>query len=134
VEPICDKWLSNKIPGDSDLFVVDVPWLFKALGNSVSPQKQAFIDWDIWNHSGYVNHEFDIACENAMMSLPSEEEYRENHFIAQEIIARDLPMIPLYWRFEVAVTRPDMCGFNMDQNSISMFWNLEGLGYGSLCE
>ena len=134
VEPICEKWLSDKIPGDMDFIVSDIPWMYKALGDSVSPQRQAFIDWNIWNHSGYVNPVYDVVCEHALKSLPSDVTYRENHLLAQDIISRDLPMIPLYWWLEVAASRPDMCGFNMDQNSISELWNLEQFGYGVLCE
>jgi peptide/nickel transport system substrate-binding protein len=76
VEPICEKWLSDKIPGDTGLIVADVPWMFEVLGNSSSPQRQAFIEWDIWNHSGYANPEFDAVCERALKSLPTEEAYR----------------------------------------------------------
>jgi peptide/nickel transport system substrate-binding protein len=134
VEPICDKWLSSKIPGDINLLVADVPWLLETLGNSVPPGRKAFIDWDIWNHSGYVNPEFDAACERALKSLPNEEAYNEGHILAQEIISKDLPMIPLYWRLKVSASRPDLCGFNLDQNAVSELWNLEKLGYGTLCE
>jgi peptide/nickel transport system substrate-binding protein len=132
--PACDQWLSSKIPGDSNLRVGEVPWLLEILGNSVSPDKRAFIAWDIWNHSAYVNPVYDSVCENALKILPGEEAYNESHSLAQEIIMKDLPMIPLYWRNKVSATRPDLCGFNLNQNAISELWNIEGIGYGSLCE
>jgi ABC-type transport system substrate-binding protein len=134
IVPACDQWLSSKIPGEVGLSVGEVPWLLEALDDSALPSEQAFIAWDIWNISAYVNPAYDIVCENALEILPGEEAYIENHFLAQEIIMQDLPMIPLYWRDEVGVTRPDLCGYKLNQNAISELWNIEGIGYGSLCE
>jgi len=134
IEPACDQWLSTRIPGDINLRVGDVPWLSQALGGSVLQDSQAFIDWDIWNNAGYVNPDYDNVCSNALKTLPSEESYIENHYLAQKIIMTDLPMIPLYWRNEVGATRPDLCGYDLNQNAVSELWNIEGIGYGSLCE
>jgi peptide/nickel transport system substrate-binding protein len=134
VEPACDQWLSSKIPGDTSLKVGQVPWLAQALGDSVSQDNQAFIGWDIWNNAGYANPIYDNVCENALKTLPGEESYVENHFLAQEIIMTDLPVIPLYWRNEIGATRPDLCGYDLNQNAVSELWNIESIGYGSLCD
>jgi ABC-type transport system substrate-binding protein len=134
IVPACDQWLSNKIPGDVGLKVGEVPWLLEELGDFAIPSKQAFIAWDIWNNSAYVNPTYDSVCLNALATLPGEEAYDRDHFLAQEIIMQDLPMIPLYWRNEVGATRPDLCGYNLDQNASSELWNVESIAYGSLCE
>ena len=134
IVPACDQWLGSRIPGNTNLKVGEVPWLAQAFGNNVSRDDQAFIGWDIWNHAGYVNPDYDNVCTNALKTLPGEDAYIDNHYLAQEIIMQDLPMIPLYWRNEIGATRPDLCGYDLNQNAVSELWNIEGIGYGSLCD
>ncbi|MGD8458586.1 MAG: peptide ABC transporter substrate-binding protein [Anaerolineales bacterium] len=134
VEPACDQWMSNRIPGDTNLEVGDIPWMKDALGDSFSPDNLAFINWDIWNNAAYVNPIYDDICANALNTLPGEESFEENHYQAQEIIINDLPVIPLYWRNEVGASRPDLCGYALNQNAMSELWNVESIGYGTLCD
>jgi hypothetical protein len=61
-------------------------------------------------------------------------EYVENHLKAQEIFARDLPVIPLYLRIKFAISRPDFCGMSFDPTSPSELWNIENFDYGEGCE
>jgi ABC-type transport system substrate-binding protein len=126
--------MSNRIPGDANLEVGDIPWMKDALGDSFSPDNLAFIDWDIWNNAAYVNPIYDDICANALNTLPGEESFEENHYQAQEIIMNDLPVIPLYWRNEVGASRPDLCGYALNQNAMSELWNVESIGYGTLCD
>ena len=51
----------------------------------------------------------------------------------QEIFASELPVIPLYLRLKLAVTRPDMCGFTLDPTAISEMWNIEAFDFGEDC-
>ncbi len=43
-------------------------------------------------------------------------------------------MVPLFYRLKMAVSRPDLCGFDMDVTARSVLWNLESLDYGSGCQ
>jgi peptide/nickel transport system substrate-binding protein len=135
VEPSCDLFITEQIVGDGDLTVGDVPWLAAALGEGADLTAPAFPSgWGGANDPGYSNPAFDTACKTALSSLPGQPAYNENHLLAQEIFATDLPVVPLYLRLKLAATRADMCGFIMDPTANSEMWNIEEFGYGALCE
>ncbi len=113
VQPPCDLYLTEQIPG---------------------PLEEGFCGWGCSNDSGYSSAEFDTACKAALGSLPGQAGYDENHLLAQEIFATDLPVVPLYLRLKLAATRPDFCNFIMDPTVNSEFWNIEEFGFGALCE
>jgi peptide/nickel transport system substrate-binding protein len=113
VEPPCNLWATWEIPGE-DVEVYQAGW-----GGA--------------NNSGYSNPEYDAACKAALASLPGQASYDENHLIAQEIFASDLPIAPLYLRLKLAGTRPDMCNFVMDPTENSDFWNIEEFDFGDSC-
>ena len=113
VQPPCDLWLSEAIPGED-------------------PEIYPY-SWGGWNNSGYGNPDFDAACKAALASLPGQPGYEENHLLAQAIFAEDLPVAPLYLRLKLAGTRPDMCNFVMDPTENSDFWNIEEFDYGESC-
>jgi peptide/nickel transport system substrate-binding protein len=66
--------------------------------------------------------------------LPGQDGYLESHWPAQQIFATDLPVIPLYQRLKVAVTRPDLCGFSLDPSTNSEMWQIEEFDAGASCE
>ncbi len=108
--PPCDQWLSTNTPGNPQASPGTTP-----------------------NFGGYRNPDFDQACQSALSLLPGQPGHVENHLEAQEIFARDLPAIPLYYRLKLAVTRPDMCGFLIDPTADSEMWNIENFDYGPVC-
>ena len=118
--PRCDLWITEQIPGD--------PNILNEEGNSVFP-----FGWSGQNATGYSNPEFNAVCHSTLGALPGELDYVENHMQAQEFFAAELPSIPLYMRIKLAVTRPDMCGFEMDPTASSELWNLEAMDYGENC-
>jgi len=135
VEPPCDLWMSEGIPGDPEKTVGDVPWLQEALGPDADPTAPAFAyGWGGWNDPGYSNPEYDKVCKAAINSLKGQPGYEENHLKAQEIFANELPVVPLYLRLKLAATRPDMCGFIMDPTANSEMWNIEEFDYGESCQ
>jgi ABC-type transport system substrate-binding protein len=67
------------------------------------------------------------------MTLMDEAGYQENHLRAQEILAVDLPVVPLYLRINVTAARPDLCGFWMDPTAPSDTWNIEAYSIGQEC-
>jgi peptide/nickel transport system substrate-binding protein len=113
VEPPCYLFLSSEIPG---------------------PYPQYPKGWGGVNASGYSNPAYDRACTEALYSLPDVPEHREAHFQAQLIFAQELPAIPLYWRFKVVVTRPDMCAVILDPSASIALSKIEEIDYGEGCE
>jgi peptide/nickel transport system substrate-binding protein len=113
VEPPCDLWITEEIPGeDTEVYVAG---------------------WGGANDAGWSNADFDAACKAALASLPGQASYDENHLLAQEIFADQLPIVPLYLRLKLAGTRPDMCNFVMDPTANSEMWNIEEFDYGASC-
>jgi peptide/nickel transport system substrate-binding protein len=119
-DPACDLYTSDSIAGD--------PELVGSEGELRFPK-----GWKGQNDTGYSNPEYDQACWAAREALPEMPEYTENHIKAQEIFARDLPVIPLYLRIKFAVTRPDFCGLIIEPTSNSELWNIENFDYGEGC-
>lgn len=112
VAPPCDLWITDQIPG---------------------PLESGFAGWGGSNDAGFSNADYDAACKAALASLPGQPAYEENHLLAQEIFADQLPQAPLYLRLKLAATRPDMCNFIMDPTNNSEIWNVEAFDYGASC-
>jgi len=112
VAPPCDLWVSDFIPG---------------------PLEEGYAGWGGSNDAGFNNAEYDAACKAALASLPGQPAYAENHLLAQEIYADQLPQAPLYLRLKLAATRVDMCNFIMDPTNNSEMWNIESFDYGAGC-
>jgi len=113
VQPPCDLWLSANISGPADAG-------FEA-------------GWGASNAAGYSSAEFDQACQEALRLLPGQPGYEQAHLDAQEIFARDLPVIPLYLRIKISAARADFCGYVLDPTSGSDFWSIEEFDYGDGC-
>jgi peptide/nickel transport system substrate-binding protein len=92
-------------------------------------------NWLTINVSGYQNPAFDQACLLARSSRPDDESiYLQNNQAVQRMFSEELPVIPLYYRLRVAISRPDLCGLSMDVSSRSSLWNLETIDYGNGCQ
>jgi peptide/nickel transport system substrate-binding protein len=90
-------------------------------------------EWLGTNVTGYSNAAYDTACSQARQARPDQPEYMQQHQEAQRLFNQELPVLPLYYRLHIAVTRPDLCGLEMDVTARSLLWNLESLGYGPYC-
>jgi peptide/nickel transport system substrate-binding protein len=112
VAPPCDLWITEQIPGNVE---------------------DGFAGWGGQNASGWSNADYDAVCKAALSSLPGQPGYDENHLLAQEIFADQLPVAPLYIRLKLAATRIDMCNFIMDPTNNSEMWNVEAFDYGESC-
>jgi ABC-type transport system substrate-binding protein len=115
--PPCDLWSSWEIPGD--------PSATNETGEALFPK-----GWGGRNETGYSNPEYDRVCREALTSLPGQPVYSENQLAAQSLFAAELPVIPLYQRLKLAVTRADFCGLSLDPTSTSEMWNIEAFDYG----
>jgi peptide/nickel transport system substrate-binding protein len=120
VQPACDLWTTNNIPGPEDETNPFTGNLFN-------------YGWGGQNQTGYSNPEYDVICNSAVQALPGQPAYEENHLAAQAIFAEELPVVPLFLRLKLAATRIDMCNFIMDPTANSEMWNIEAFNYGEAC-
>jgi peptide/nickel transport system substrate-binding protein len=74
------------------------------------------------------------ACLAAQRILPGDPTQAAVYAQAQSIFARDLPVVPLYWRVAIAAARPDLCNFLPDPTAASDLWNIEAVGIGTDCQ
>ena len=89
--------------------------------------------WVGTNVSGYGNPDFDAACQTVQRSMFDEPAHTQAYQQAQAIFSADLPILPLYWRLEVAAARPDVCHFSLDPTASSALWNIATLDVGTSC-
>jgi peptide/nickel transport system substrate-binding protein len=90
--------------------------------------------WGGANDTGYSSAQFDQACQVAMNSLPDEPEFLAAQQQAQAIFAEDLPALPLYLRSGWVITRPDLCGLQVDPANTDVYQNIESFDYGEGCK
>lgn len=99
-EPPCELYLSEAIPND------------------LNPAGS--------NNTGFSNAAFDVACQRGLRSF-DEATRRAAHLEAQAIWARELPSLPLFFRFQVGVARPAVSGYQPNATARSDIWNIEEL-------
>jgi peptide/nickel transport system substrate-binding protein len=108
----------------------------------VSPLCEMYASWEIpgadhpigINASGYFNGEYDRACKILLFAIPEGAAYRQAVADTENILARDLPMIPLYQRPRVVAHIPQLCGVEVDPSAFSVLWNIEEYKLGEECE
>jgi peptide/nickel transport system substrate-binding protein len=100
VEPPCDLYLGSQWPSEES-------------------------GWAGQNNPGFINEEFDFACNSAVQSLPGTAEYEQYHKEAQMIFSEQLPVVPLFLRIKLAATIPEITGFVMDPTANSEMFNVE---------
>jgi peptide/nickel transport system substrate-binding protein len=106
--PPCELYLSSQVPRDEN-------------------------GWGGQNVTGFHDPAYDAACNSQLQSLPGEPDYETAILEAQRIFSEQIPSIPLFLRYKLAVTRPDMCNFIQDPTNNSEMWNIEKFDYGSGC-
>lgn len=98
LEPPCELYLTSAIPDD------------------LNPAGA--------NDLGYSNPAFDAACERALRTLDPAER-QAAHAEAQAIFTRDLPSLPLFFRYVAGVARPEVAGYALEPAARSDLANLE---------
>ncbi|MBL8045343.1 MAG: peptide ABC transporter substrate-binding protein [Anaerolineales bacterium] len=93
-------------------------YLTEAIPNDLNPAGS--------NNTGFSNAAFDAACQRGLRSF-NEAERRNAHLDAQAIWARELPSLPLFFRFQVGVARPAVSGYQPSTTARSDLWNIEAL-------
>lgn len=100
---------------------------------STTQVPSAVNQWIGANISGFTSREFDAACVSAYWARPTDADFAERSRLAQELFAKELPALPLYFYPKIAIARPDLCGLEMDVTARSIFWNIEEFNYGAGC-
>ncbi len=91
--------------------------------------------WLKVNVTGYGSVAYDSACQSVRMANPAQPDiYQQKQADVQRLFAEELPSAPLYFRLKMAISRPDLCGLDMDVTARSALWNLESLDYGEGCQ
>ena len=90
-------------------------------------------NWIGGNLTGYSNPAFDAACKEARQSRPDSAGYTTANQEAIRILAKDLPLLPLYFPLKIAISRPDFCNLEMDVSARSFLWNLERFDTNPAC-
>lgn len=110
VEPACDLYISDEIPGPAE---------------ETNPfTGQPYTGWGGANETGWSNPEYDEICKAAIGSLPGTPEYEDNHKEAQRIFAEEVPVIPLFLRLKVSAARPNVVNFSVDPTQNSEMHNI----------
>lgn len=77
------------------------------------------------NISGYKNEEYDAACSRMLSAGLNTEAFAADNQKTQQLIADELPVLPLFYHLKVMAARPDLCGVSLDVSSRSGVKNLE---------
>jgi peptide/nickel transport system substrate-binding protein len=85
------------------------------------------------NASGFSDSTYDDACRRIQMGLPDRAAYRQGIAATEEILAAQLPAIPLFQRPRLAAHAPGICGLEIDPTAFSVLWNIEVLNGGEDC-
>jgi peptide/nickel transport system substrate-binding protein len=103
VEPPCTLYISTQLPSEE-------------------------YGWGAANNVGYLNPDFDAACNAAVQAL-DEATKLAKHAEAQALFTEDLPSIPLFARAKILVARTNVVGVVMDPTANSEFWNVENFDF-----
>lgn len=76
--------------------------------------------WGGANLTGYSQERFDQACGTILASLPDSELAQQEMFALQSIFEEDLPVLPLFFRRELLISRPGLEGLQEESNSLFM--------------
>ena len=90
--------------------------------------------WIGANVTGFSSPEFDAACTSAYWALPGQPDYAARNQAAERLFADQLPVVPLYYQLKIAISRPDLCGLDLDLTARSLLSNLESLDEGAGCQ
>ena len=85
------------------------------------------------NFSGFINDEYDAACETALSAGLDRELLKDQSERMQQILMEELPALPLFFHVKTMVSRTDLCGLELDTSARSPLKDLESLTLGEAC-
>jgi ABC-type oligopeptide transport system substrate-binding subunit len=85
------------------------------------------------NFTGFSNEEYDAACESALSAGLNKELVTSQNERMQEILMEELPVLPLFFHVKAMVSRPDLCGLELDVSSRSPLKDIESYTLDEKC-
>ena len=108
---------------------------FDLLQWGYQPVCSTFASWQIpsaenmWigmNVAGYSNESYDQACQLAVQAGTADIAAQQAaNAEVQRLLAQDVPFVPLFFHPHIAVSRIDLCGFEMKSSTRSSLWGIE---------
>lgn len=108
---------------------IDPPCNLYLTRNITGPEEQGFGGWNNVNATGWSNEAFDIACLAALDAFWGTADYDQNHADAIQIFTEELPMLPLFSRFELLLHEPTVSGIEVDATQRFPLWNAAALDW-----
>lgn len=112
-QPPCFLYSSSEIPGEKN------DWLGTKYGGV--------------NLTGFSNEEYDNVCAQSLSSGLDKELFTTSAQRAQEILADEIPVLPLFYHVKVVVSQPDLCGVHFDVSSRSALKDIEEYEVSAEC-
>jgi peptide/nickel transport system substrate-binding protein len=112
-QPPCFLYSSSEIPSDKN------SWLGTKFGGV--------------NITGYSNPDYDEACMRMLSAGLNREAFDAENQKVQQMMADELPVIPLFYHIKAMVARVDLCGLTLDVSARSPLNTLETLDIQSTC-
>lgn len=112
-QPPCFLFSSSEIPGEKN------KWLGTRYGGV--------------NFSGYTNAEYDAACELALSAGLNRELLVSQSERMQQLLMEELPALPLFFHVKAMVSRPDLCGLDLDVSARSPLGGIESFSLSQAC-
>lgn len=82
--------------------------------------------WIGTNISGWSSPVYDVQCAAALAADPRDPAaYQQTQRAVQQTFLQELPALPLYFRLQIALASPQLCGVQMDGSARSPLWNIE---------
>ncbi len=85
------------------------------------------------NLTGYSNPDYDTACGAMLNSGLDAATFTQNNQFTQQILANELPMLPLFYQIKAMASRVDLCGLSLDTSSRSGLSSIENLEISATC-
>ncbi len=90
--------------------------------------------WIGTNISGWSSPVYDAQCAAALRADSRDPAaYQQAQRAVQQTFLEELPAIPLYFRLQIALVSPQVCGVQMDAGARSPLWNIETWDKGENC-
>jgi peptide/nickel transport system substrate-binding protein len=86
------------------------------------------------NFAGYSNSSLDAACQTSRRSGLNAQGYQTSQQRVNQIVNQDLPVIPLYLKPEIYLSRPDLCRNGQYEAAVINLGELDAWDIGSLCK
>lgn len=86
------------------------------------------------NLTGYSNEEYDTVCAQSLSAGLDKDLFTASAKKVQEILADEVPVLPLFYHVKVIISRSDLCGVQFDVSSRSALKDIEAYQISSVCD